>query len=239
MSDVEPFHTPHNSLRGAPRKPPARQSPAPSEYAESDGRPMAETPVHWRATVDATDPLHEFFRARDDVYVGSNMMMYYREGDPTRSVAPDVWVALGVPKLPERRTWLIWQEGKGPDFVLEITSKGTRREDEGKKKKLYERLGVQEYWQFDPTGDYLEPRLKGRELGSDGTYRNLVLEGRNGFLCHSSLLGLELRLEENRLVYFDPVRNDRMLNYSEERRARQSAEARVVELEGRLRESGQ
>ena len=57
-------------------------------------------------------------------------------------------------------------------FVLEITSKWTRREDEGKK-KLYEDLGVREYWQFDPTGHYLEPILKGRELGPEGKHRDL------------------------------------------------------------------
>ena len=71
----------------------------------------------------------------------------------------------GVPKLPERRSWQTWLEGKGPDFVLEITSKSTKREDEVRKKKLYEELGVKEYWQFDPTGDYLDPILKGENLG--------------------------------------------------------------------------
>ena len=108
-------------------------------------------------------------------------------------------------------------------FVLEITSKWTRREDEGKK-KLYEDLGVREYWQFDPTGHYLEPILKGRELGPEGKYRDLELKERDGALCHASLLGLELRLEGRRLVYFDPVRNASLQTHTEERSARQSAQ---------------
>ena len=236
MQEAESIQAPGaDSPQSRSPNPPRRRSLAPSDYPESDGKPMAETPVHWRATVDATDPLHEFYRQREDVYVGSDMMMYYQEGDTRRSVVPDVWVAFGVPKLPERRTWLIWLEGKGPDFVVEITSKSTRREDENRKKALYERLGVREYWQFDPTGDYLDPILKGRELGPDGAYRDLKLERRDGLLRHSSLLGLELHLVEGWLRYFDPAQNDYLLTYTEQHHARRSAESARLTAESARR----
>ena len=166
--------------------------------------------------------------------MGSDMLVYYVEGDLKRSVVPDVWVTFGVPKLPERRTWLTWLEGKGPDFVLEITSKSTKREDEVSKKTLYEELGVKECWQFDPTGDYLDPILKGRELGPNGKYRELALRDRDGVLCHSSLLGLELCLEGGRLFYFDPVRNARLLTSADKDDAILTAEAER-DLEARLR----
>ena len=224
MREAEPLRPRRKSLRGAPPKPPVRPVLAPSDYPESDGKPMAETPVHLYAMYDAGFPLRRFFKTRSDVYVGSNMFIYYREGDTRRSVVPDVWVAFGVPKLPERRTWLLWLEGKGPDFVLEITSESTRREDEGRKKRLYEQLGVREYWQFDPTGDYLDPILKGRELAPDGKYRDLVLKERGGVLCHSSLMGLELCLEDGRLYYYDPARKVRLLTDDEREDARQQAE---------------
>ena len=224
MREAEPFHPRHKRLRGAPPKPPVRPVVAPSDYPESDGKPMAETPLHRRATIDATSPLEDLYRERSDVYVGSDMFVYYVEGDLKHSVVPDVWVAFGVPKLPERRTWLIWLEGKGPDFVLEITSKSTMREDEVRKKNLYEELRVKEYWQFDPTGDYLDPILKGRELGTNGKYRDLVLEERDGVLRHESLLGLELCLEGGRLFYFDPVRNAHLLTSADKDNARLTAE---------------
>ena len=234
MREAEPFRPRRKSLRGAPPKPPVRPVLAPSDYPESDGKPMAETPIHWLATVDATYPLRLFYQDRGDVYVGSDMFMYYVEDDLKHSVVPDVWVAFGVPKLPERRTWLTWLEGKGPDFVLEITSKSTKREDEVRKKKLYEELGVKEYWQFDPTGDYLDPILKGRELGTHGKYRDLVLEERGGVLRHASLLGLEVCLEDGRLFYFDPVGNVRLLTYPEKDSALQSEKAaRLREQEAR------
>ncbi len=224
MREVEPFRPRHKRLRGTASEPPVRPVLSPSDYPESDGKPIAETPIHWLATVDATHPLRLFYQDRRDVYVASDMFVYYVERDLRRSLVPDVWVAFGVPKLPERRTWLTWLEGKGPDFVLEITSKSTKREDEVSKKKLYEELGVKEYWQFDPTGDYLDPILKGRELGPDGKYRDLVLKERNGVVRHASLLGLELCLEEGRLFYFDPVGNVRLLTYTEQDTARQKAE---------------
>ena len=264
MREAEPFRPRRRRLPGAPPLPPAHPVLSPSDYPESDGKPMAETPIHWNATNDATYPLRWIFEERSDVYVGSDMFVYYVEGDSRRSVVPDVWVAFGVPKLPERRTWLIWLEGKGPDFVLEITSKSTKREDEVRKKKLYEELGVKEYWQFDPTGDYLDPILKGRELGANGRYRDLLLEERDGVLRHRSLLGLELCLEGERLYYFDPANNVRLLTPAEQRdsrhkekkareklqaerdtearlrreetAARQAAEARIAELERQLLE---
>ena len=182
MREAEPFYPVGNRNRVKFPQPPGPGPLAPSDYPVRDGNPMAETPIHWRATVDAAMALEFFFEERSDVYVGCDMLMYYQEGDVNGNVVPDVWVAFGVPKLPERNNWLIWLEGKGPDFVLEITSENTELEDEGRKKRIYEALGVREYWQFDPEGDYLDPILNGRGLGPDGKYRDLVLKEHDGVL---------------------------------------------------------
>ena len=93
--------------------------------------------------------------------------MYYQEGNPRAVVAPDVFVVLGADNA-DRSTYRLWEEPKGPDFVLEITSRSTRREDQVSKRELYRSLRVQEYWQFDPTHDYLEPPLQGLELVAGG-----------------------------------------------------------------------
>ena len=200
-----PASQPMTAPRPALRAPPRRQAPAPVEYPESDGKPMAETPIHWRATVHFALPLMERYADRSDVYVGSDMLMYWVENDTDRKVSPDVFVAFGPAKEPERRVWKVWEEGKAPDFVLEVTSKGTRRKDEGSKARLYERLEVTEYWQFDPTEDYLRPNLKGRRLGSDGAYEPIEIEERDGALsARSEVLGLELRPEGEALRLFDP-----------------------------------
>ena len=86
-------------------------------------------------------------------------------------MAPDVFVVLGADNA-DRSTYRLWVEPKAPDFVLEITSRSTRREDQVSKRALYRSLGVREYWQFDPTNDYLQPPLQGLEL-IEGEYRPL------------------------------------------------------------------
>ena len=214
--------------------PPARAKPSLCDYPESDGRPMAETPWHMEAMADAIYALREHFRDRDDVYVAGNMMMYYVEDDTRTSVSPDVFVTFGVPRLPERGVWRTWVEGgRFADFVLEVTSKGTRREDEGRKRDLYARLGVREYWQFDPDGDYLDPMLKGRRLDAAGEYAPLVLQERDGALCGDSLLGLELRLAGDRLRLFDPARGGYLLTHSEKGAALAEKQAALAETRER------
>ena len=208
--------------------PPAAAKPSLYDYPESDGKPMAETPWHMDAMVDAIRALKEHFRdlPRRDVYVAGNMMMYYVEDDTRTSVSPDVFVTFGVPSLPERRVWRTWTEGgRFADFVLEVTSKSTRREDERTKKALYAKLGVREYWQFDPEGDYLDPMLKGHRLDPERKYLPLVLDERDGALGHASLLGLELRLDGDRLRFFDPAGRAYLPTQAEIVRARAEAEA--------------
>ena len=228
--------------RRAPPVPRPRRVPVPVEYPESDGKPMAESIIHLRVAIDVITPLQDRYRGRLDAFVGGNLMMYYEEGNPRRSVSPDVFVTLGVPSEPPRPIWKVWEEGKLADFVLEVTSKTTRGNDEGPKKRLYQRLEVSEYWQFDPTGDYLDPKLKGQQLGPDGQYAPIALEEfETGLLGHSAVLDLELRLEDDRLRFFDPEAGEYLLTSAEKSlaiaeldRDRLAAERRVAELERRL-----
>jgi len=227
-----------------PPAPRPRRVPVPVEYPESDGKPMGESTIHIRAAIDAITPLQDRHRGRLDAFVGGNLMMYFEEGNPRRHVSPDVFVALGVASEPPRPTWRVWEEGKLADFVLEVTSKTTRTNDEGPKKRLYQRLEVSEYWQFDPTGDYLHPKLKGQRLGPDGRYVGIALEKFDeGLRGRSAVLGLELRLQDDRLRFFDPEAGCYLLTAEEKEaameeldRARLAAEQRVAELERLLAE---
>lgn len=228
MSEAEATHVPAQSpLQARPVRPtqPRGKAADAAYYPESDGRPMSESGLHWHATVDFAMPLHVFMLDRPDTYVGSDMFMYFREGDPSAVVSPDVFVAFGASKEPLRDTWKLWEESVAPAFVLEVTSKSTRDEDEFGKKAVYESLGVLEYWQFDPTGDYLDPILKGHRLGPDGKYEPLDLEARDGGLCrHSNVLGLDLRLEGSQLRLFDPAQDAYLLTHEEDFKARLQAE---------------
>ena len=166
------------------------------EYPSSDGKPVAESDFQLTVLTYAREALRIHFRAREDVYVAANLLIYYQEGDAEVRVAPDVFVVVGASSH-ERMSYLLWQEPKGPDWVLEITSRSTRVEDQGSKRELYRRLGVAEYWQYDPTGDYLRPRLRGLELVA-GEYEEMPsgARGDGTQVMASAVLGLELRENE-------------------------------------------
>lgn len=133
------------------------------EYPESDGQPMAESDLHADEMIYLRLALREHFRDAPDIYVAGNLFFYFRQGDPRAVVAPDLLVVKGVSKE-SRRKYLLWEEGQVPCFVVEVTSNSTQHEDLKSKKDCYERLGVEEYFLFDPLGDYLKPRLQGYRL---------------------------------------------------------------------------
>ena len=207
------------------------------EYPSSDGKPMAESDSQRIPLTYAVDRLRYYFRNHADVYASGNLLIYYEEGNPRARVAPDVFVVFGVRNV-ERSSYRLWEEGKGPDFVLEITSRATWREDQRKKRELYRRLGVREYWQYDPTRDYLEPPLQGSEL-VEGAYERLPeREMADGTLAlRSEVLGLELRLAGRRLRFHDPKSGEDLPDLAETEEQRQEAEDRRREAEDRRREA--
>ena len=136
--------------------------PAPVDYPCSDGTRLAESDFQLKPLVYALTALQTHFLDRAQVHVAGDMFVYFREGDPGAVVAPDVFVVFGAPKH-MRSSYKLWEEPKAPDFVLEVTSRSTRAEDRGRKREVYAGLGVAEYWLFDPTGDWLAPRLQDSE----------------------------------------------------------------------------
>jgi Uma2 family endonuclease len=176
-------------------------------YIESDGKPMGETPRHVRNMIYAFEPLKTWFADEPDVYVGANMFIHYERGNRNRHVSPDVFVVKGVPKEPERRTYLVWVEGKGPDLAIELTSRTTRDEDLHIKMAIYrDILRVKEYFLFDPFAEYLDPPLQGHRLGRKH-YRPIATEkGR----LPSQVLGLHLEADGELLRLYDPAKKRRL-----------------------------
>jgi Uma2 family endonuclease len=185
---------------------------------------MAEDEKHRRQMTDCIDGLEYFFVKRQDVRVGGNDFLYWEEGNPKARISPDCYVIFGVQKK-ARPNFKAWEEGEHlPSVVFEFTSKKTRHEDVRKKRPLYEQvLKVSEYFQFDPTGDYLKPRLQGLRL-RDGVYEAIPLVNDR---MVSEQLGLELVLEGERLRFWDPVKGEWLLSAAE------LAAARAAEIEAR------
>jgi Uma2 family endonuclease len=191
-------------------------------YPESDGKPMAETDLHIDCLIDLRESLKDFFRNDPDVYVSGNIFVYYKEGDARKQVSPDVLVVKGVEKK-RRRYYQIWKEGKAPDFVIEVTSDSTRREDTDFKKKLYQRLGVKEYYLYDPTGDYLKERLFGYRLVGNRYVAVRLPKGSDRL--YSDVVGLDLVLVSDQLRLYDPGSRRFLLTPSEAAEARRQADA--------------
>lgn len=220
-------------------------------YPDTDGEPMAEGDIQRDALVYCVEVLKHYFRAEPDVYVSGNLLFYYEEGNPHKSFAPDVFVVLGVPNC-KRPIYKIWEEGKAPDLIIEITSKTTRKKDRDKI-GLYRRLGVREYFMFDPTGDYLDPALQCRRLGNGRYYLTKTWNLPDGGLkADSRILGLELIARGEELRFYSPEQREYLFTYSEEKDGRLWAEARIKQemsradraeeelrlLKAKLRESG-
>ena len=224
-------------------------------YPSSDGLPLAENDWQLKAIHDAYGALTVRYRNRPDIYVSCDLLIYYDEGDPRKSVAPDVFVVFGAAKH-NRMIYKLWEEPKAPDFVLEVASENTWREDLGRKRTLYAQLGVREYWLFDPKAEYFDPPLQG--LGLRGrAYRALPARVENGArTIRSQVLGLDLRIENQALRFCDVATGERLRSHFEattalgdataalaeartdlarEKAARRTAEARIAALEARLR----
>ncbi len=176
------------------------------EYPSGDGEPVAENERQRDAIYLVLGNLRQHFVSREDVHVGGDLLWYYREGDNSASVAPDVFVALGVPRDPPRDSYKVWEEGKTPDFVLEVASPSTAKLDREGKRELYQRLGVREYWMYDPTGGLHRTRLQALRLVG-GTYRAVRAErDASGHIrARSKVLGLDLLFDGDRLRIWDPV----------------------------------
>ena len=210
-----------------------RPDPEGDPYPDVWTGPM--TPEHLEAMTDGYQALKARYAHRADVYVASEMTVYYWEGGKKRWVQPDLFVAFGVRER-KRRVWLMHEEGTLADFIVEVASESTHRRDGREKRAIYERLGVTEYWQFDPTGDYLTPVLKGLRLNRRGIYESIPLSvtAQGVPAGASEVLGLHLCADGSRLRLFDPATDGFLFNHQEERQGRLAAEAEVEQLKREL-----
>ena len=205
------------------------------EYPSSDGLAMAESGWHAVAMVLAKEALDRCFRERKDLYIGIDLFVYYEKGNNKARLAPDVFVAFDV-EAGERDTYKVWEEGKAPDFVLEVRSASTEWRDRDVKPEIYARMGVSEYWRLSPRVHHLESSLEGYRL-QGGRYQRLerVKLEEAGEWYWSEALGLHLRAKwsENVTVaaFRDPATGQEVLTAADMDRALVKAQERVLEEE--------
>ncbi len=202
-------------------------------YPSADGERMAETEAQYVPLTNTVSALRVRYHDRPDVYVAGDMLIYYRINRNDLSVAPDVFAVFGATGNHPRDSWLVWREGKAPDFVLEIASQSTWRRDVAEKRDIYAGMGVTEYWRFDPTGRFFTPALVGERLVDDGYERLPTVTDTAGILRgHSAVFGLDVCVRPGLdLRLFDPVAGEWLSTHLESETGWRTAEAALLASE--------
>ena len=153
----------------------------PLKYPDSDGHFLPDNPLQANAVVELRNSLREHFHGVPNVVVEGDMFLYYAKGEADerlvrgkrvgKYVAPDLIVVLDH-DLGDRQTYKVWEEGKPPDFALEVISPSSVVRNRVDKRKIYARIGIGEYFVFQPNPERAGPQLVGYALEGSG-YRAL------------------------------------------------------------------
>ena len=206
-------------------------------YPETDGMPLPDGEYQAPLYIRIVGILRTFFRNISGARVNGDTFIYYVEGNPRRFFSPDCYVIFGLSEaaleslsLQGNNTYLLWEVGKPPDFILEIGSESTGSVDTGSKRDLYAEIGVSEYWRYDGTGgDFYGEALVGERL-VDGEYQRFPMrhEDDGSIWSHSDALNLDLWWVDGELRFWDPVGEQWLLSHEEEH------DGRLAERGGRL-----
>ncbi|NBD18827.1 MAG: Uma2 family endonuclease [Cyanobacteria bacterium] len=161
--------------------------PTQNELPCDDGVPM-ETQRHKLQMDLLIDALYPWLEQRDNGYVGGNMFIYYSAAQVKNQdfKGPDFFAVLNVPKV-ERKSWVVWEEGKAPDVIIELLSESTATQDKTVKKEIYQnQMRVPEYFWYDP----FNPEDWAGFTLVNGNYQALQPDAQNRY--QSQQLGLAL-----------------------------------------------
>ena len=175
--------------------------------------------------------------------VAERWVVPYPNYGVARRRRPDLMIAFEVNSAAYEASngYIVLEQGKPPDFVLEVASASTAETDLGPKRDDYEALGIAEYWRFDATGEYYGERLAGDRL-VDGKYEAIeIRELADGALeGYSAALNLNLRWGRKQLGWYVPETGEHITTFDDlradlgrEQEARRRAEARADSAEAR------
>jgi hypothetical protein len=217
----------------------------PIVYPSTDGEPVAETYDHLYAILTTLEVLKQYLAGRQATVL-ANQFLYYAQGFPKVRTAPDVMVIFDVAPG-GRDNYKTWEEGQVPVVIFEMTFPSTQDQDKTFKKTLYEQLGVQEYWLFDPKGEWIAEKLQGYRLRED-TYTpitdsrseplqlRLAVEGKLiGFYREDT--GEKLLIPDELVAALNQETQARLLaeaQAEQERQQRELAQQQLAEMEAML-----
>ncbi len=230
-------------------------------YPCEDDEPMAATGFHADQIRIFAEQVSRYFAINPHIYIGVDSFIYYREGDITKFVAPDVYVVFGVDKFPQRRSFYTWSEGAAPTAIFEFLSDSTANQDRHEKVQRYLRdMAAEEYyihqpemekpaefrgWRRNPGGDIVEipPDAQG---GLFSAALNLYFRWEDQLDTHVRLLrpylpdgtAITTSMEEHHLRVEETQRREEAeMLAAEEAQRRQDAETLVAEETQRRQEA--
>ena len=177
-----------------------------------------------------SDYLAHHFGNRDTTLITADRWIVASpEDNRARARRPDLLIAFNVsPEIHrENNSYVSSDQGKPPDFVLEVASESTGDTDTGDKRQEYARLKISEYWRFDETGVHHKTKLAGDKL-VEGRYEPIPIQHLpNGRLHgYSAALNLILEWHDGLLNWIDPATGEHIATFETERQARLQAESR-------------
>ena len=198
-------------------------------YPYSDGHFEMEGDFHSGPLRAVLDALRAIVDGRNDMYFASDMGLFFEKGNRRAVVVPDLVVVFGAARR-SRNSLKLWEEPKAPDFVMEVISEDSLRNDMQYKPPLYAALGVTEYWTFDSLGRIPTPIIA-RRLNDAGDYEAIPQAPDGSY--HSDVLGFDLRAEPTGLGVRDAATGESVFDPGTLTRLRRAAQARAELAESR------
>ncbi len=209
-------------------------------YPSDDGEPLPDAFFQLPHFSYVRDAVSAWFDGRDDVVVGGDNFVYYIYEDKRANLAPDCFVAIGVNRdeVLADDSYFVWRAGKMLDFVMEIASPSTAKNDLGDKYRTYESLGVGEYWMMDPTGGDLYGKPLMGFVNVDGEFKPIPVDetpaGDVAGYCEILDLTFRWSAERNEFRVVDPHTGEEFVTYMEYLKRAESAAAARAQSEAAL-----
>ena len=163
-------------------------------YPCEDDEPMAATGFHADQIRIFSEQVSRYFAINPHIYIGVDSFIYYREGDSTKFVAPDVYVVFGVDKFPQRRSFYTWSEGAAPAAIFEFLSDSTANQDRHEKVQRYLRdMAAEEYYIHQPEMEK-PSEFRGWRRNPGGDIVEMIPDAQGGLF--SEALNLYFRWED-------------------------------------------
>ena len=177
-------------------------------YPYEDEQPMPASEYHGVQINTFYEQLARYFEINELIHVGLDTFIYYREGEPDKSVAPDVYIVFGVDRMTLRKSFYTWEEGAVPAVVFEFLSDSTANQDRHEKVRLYLiDMGVEEYFIHQPA--MTEPsEFRGWRRDPSGGIVEMASDEQGGLFSESLNLWLRWEARENDVRLLRPYLPD-------------------------------